>query len=244
LATQFEGRVGPNELTIPAVRAIDGSLIYFVGDGLSRMFEIDFVLSEVNGQADRGVGLRAVDHVAMALPAEGVDAWILFYRAILGLEPHGLLELAEPYGLMRSRAVVNDDRSVRITLNASEGRHSGMARSLATFGGAGVHHIAFECDDILDTVARLKAAGVSFLAAPDNYYDDLEARFPDRADVMSRLRADGILYDRSPAGEFFHIPTETFAGRFSFEIVQRVGGYDGHGEANAPAYLAAQARAT
>ena len=31
--------------------------------------------------------------------------------------------------------------------------------------------------------------------------------------------------------------------RFSFEIVQREGAYDGHGEANAPSYLAAQARA-
>jgi 4-hydroxyphenylpyruvate dioxygenase len=168
LARQFEGRVGPNELTIPAIRSIDGSLIYFVGQGLSRFFEIDFVPSEAGRLADGGLGLRSVDHLAMALPAEGVDGWILFYRAILGLEPRGLLELAEPYGLMRSRPVVNDDGSVRITLNASDGRHSGMARSLATFGGAGVHHMAFTCDDIFDAVARLRAAGVSFLSAPDN----------------------------------------------------------------------------
>jgi 4-hydroxyphenylpyruvate dioxygenase len=242
LARQFEGRVGPNELTIPAIRSIDESLIYFLGHGLSRFSEIDFVLSDANGRAESGVGLRSVDHLALALPAEEVDRWILFYRAVLGLEPQALLELAEPYGLMRNRAVVNDERSVRITLNASEGRHSGMARSLATFGGAGVHHIAFACEDIFDTVDRLKAAGVSFLSAPDNYYDDLEARFADRRDLVSRLRADCILYERSPAGEFFHIPTETFIGRLSFEIVQRVGGYDGHGEANAPVYLAAQAR--
>jgi 4-hydroxyphenylpyruvate dioxygenase len=242
LARQFESRVGPNELTIPAIRSIEESLIYFLGHGLSRFSEIDFVLSDTNGRTDSGVGLRSVDHLALALPGEEVDRWILFYRAVLGLEPQALLELAEPYGLMRSRAVVNDERSVRITLNASEGRHSGMARSLATFGGAGVHHIAFACEDIFDTVARLRAAGVSFLSAPDNYYDDLEARFADRRDLVSRLRADGILYDRSPTGEFLHIPTETFIGRLSFEIVQRVGGYDGHGEANAPVYLAAQAR--
>ena len=93
------------------------------------------------------------------------------------------------------------------------------------------------------TVARLEAAGVRLLPIPDNYYDDLEARFGDRGGLIARLREAGILYDRAADGEFFHIPTETFLGRFSFEIVQRSGGYDGHGEVNAPAYLAAQARA-
>jgi len=178
----------------------------------------------------------------MALPADAVDAWVLFYRAVLGLEPRAALEVAEPYGLMRSRAVVSDNRSVRITLNASAGRASAMARALTAFGGAGVHHVAFACDDIFATVAHLREAGVGFLAAPENYYDDLETRFVDRADLIARLRTDGILYDRTVAGELFHVPTETYVGRFSFEIVQRVGGYDDHGEANAPAYLASQER--
>jgi 4-hydroxyphenylpyruvate dioxygenase len=118
-----------------------------------------------------------------------------------------------------------------------------IARSLSTFAGAGVHHIAFACDDIFATVARLKADGVGFLPVPDNYYDDLEARFGERGGLFARLREAGILYDETADGAFFHTPTETFMDRFSFEIVQREGGYDGHGEVNAPAYLAAQARA-
>jgi 4-hydroxyphenylpyruvate dioxygenase len=118
-----------------------------------------------------------------------------------------------------------------------------MARSLSTFSGAGVHHIAFGCDDIFATVACLRQAGVTFLSIPDNYYDDLEVRFELGHDALERLRTAGVLYDRTLSGEFLHIPTESFAGRFSFELVQRVGDYDGHGEVNAPIYLAAQARA-
>jgi 4-hydroxyphenylpyruvate dioxygenase len=60
--------------------------------------------------------------------------------------------------------------------------------------------------------------------------------------MLEKLRAGGILYDRSESGEFFHIFTEMFAGRFFFEIVQRVGDYDAHGELNAPVRMAAQAR--
>jgi len=243
LANRVEGRVGPNERHIPAIRAIDGSLFYFISEDEDspEPFATDFVLDP--SSADDGAGLRWLDHLAMALPAEAVDAWVLFYRTILGLEPHGQLEMAEPYGLMRSRAVVDSARRLRITLNVSEGRNSAMARSLTTFAGAGVHHFAFTCDDIFATVARLRVLGARFLPIPDNYYDDLEARFDLDAPLLERLREHGILYDQTPSGAFFHAPTESFRNRFAFEIVQRVGEYDGHGENNAPVFLAAQARA-
>jgi 4-hydroxyphenylpyruvate dioxygenase len=241
LATQIEGRLGPNERTIPAVRSIDGSLLYFLAgeEDSSDPFATDFFLeSEVN----EGAGLQRVDHVAMALPSETMNAWILFYRSILGLEPQPIVEQAELYGLMRSRGLVDRGRRVRITLNASEGRNSMMARSLSAFAGPGVHHIALTCKDIFESVRRLRSRGVNFLSAPDNYYEDLAARLDLSEEFVERLRSYSVLYDRSNDGEFFHIPTETFKGRFSFEIVQRVGDYSAHGEANAPAYLAAQAR--
>ena len=43
-------------------------------------------------------------------------------------------------------------------------------------------------------------------------------------------------------GEYLHAYTESFADRFFFEIVQRVGGYDAYGALNAPARMAAQAQ--
>ncbi|MBV9581091.1 MAG: sugar phosphate isomerase/epimerase and 4-hydroxyphenylpyruvate domain-containing protein [Chloroflexi bacterium] len=243
LATQIEGRVGPNERNIPAMRGIDGSLLYFLAgqEDSAEPFATDFFMqSAETGQ--ESAGLERVDHLALALPPDAMDAWILFYRSILGLDPQPIVEMAEPYGLMRSRAVVDPTGTVRITLNASEGRNSMMARSLSAFAGPGVHHIALTCDDIFRVVRQLKSRGVGFLAAPANYYDDLAARVDLDDVLLEQLRKDGILYDRSTSGEFFHIPTEAFRGRFSFEIVQRVGDYVGHGEANAPAFLAAQAR--
>ena len=245
LASQFEGRVGPNERLIPAIQSIDGSLFYFLAgdERSSEPFQTDFLLEPTAAEPEsEAVGLRGVDHIAMALPPEAMDAWILFYRTVLGLEPQPIVEMAELYGLMRSRAVVDRARRVHITLNASEGRNSMMARSLLAFAGPGVHHIALTCDNIFETVRRLKERGIRFLAAATNYYDDLAARLDLPEDLLDHLRADGILYDRANSGEFFHIPTETFRGRFAFEIVQRGAGYEGHGEANAPAFLAAQAR--
>jgi 4-hydroxyphenylpyruvate dioxygenase len=96
-------------------------------------------------------------------------------------------------------------------------------------------------DDIFTFVATARGRGASFLPIPDNYYDDLGARFNLEEALLAQLRALGVLYDRAKDGEFFHIYTRTFQHRFFFEIVQRRD-YDLFGAANTPVRLAAQAR--
>ena len=48
------------------------------------------------------------------------------------------------------------------------------------------------------------------------------------------MRELGVLLDRDADGEFLHFYTEVLGGRVFFEVVQRVGGYEGYGEVNAP----------
>ena len=108
------------------------------------------------------------------------------------------------------------------------------------FGGAGYQQIALATDDIFAAVEQARARGVAFLPIPDNYYDDLATRYEIAADLLARMRALNILYDRIGDGEFLHIYTQSFRNRFFFEIVERRG-YDGFGAANTPARLAAQA---
>ncbi len=79
-----------------------------------------------------------------------------------------------------------------------------------------------------------------FLTIPDNYYEDLSARYDLAPELIERMRALGVLYDRSKTGEFFHIYTKTFDERFFFEILERRN-YDLFGAANTPVRLAAQA---
>lgn len=236
---RFEGQVGPNELNIPAIRALDGSLIYFLPQGLP-FAAVDFDLAETADQP--GAGLLSVDHIAQALPEGMLDSWVLFYRSVLGLEPEPTQVLADPYGLVRSRALASPNRSLRVPLNISVSRNTATARSVSTFAGAGVHHVALSTSDIFASAASLRQAGMPMLPIPDNYYDDLAARFDLAPELLDRLRAGGILYDRIDDGEFLHIYTRAFQDRFFFELVQRVGGYESYGAANAPVRMAAQAQ--
>jgi 4-hydroxyphenylpyruvate dioxygenase len=54
------------------------------------------------------------------------------------------------------------------------------------------------------------------------------------------MRELGVLYDRDDRGELLHCYTPVVGGRLFFELVQRIGGYDGYGAANAPVRMAAQ----
>ncbi|KVK83999.1 4-hydroxyphenylpyruvate dioxygenase [Burkholderia sp. MSMB1498] len=240
----FSGRVGPNERVLPSVRAPDGSLEYFVDEapGAPTLYESDFVLTDIDGPSEVGP-LAGIDHVCLALPADALDTWVLFFKTAFGFEAERNWLVPDPYGLVRSRAVRSPDGSVRIALNASVDRHTAVVQSLERYRGTGLNHVAFRTDDIVAAIAEFAADGVPFLRIPRNYYDDLAARYALPDETIDTLSRHHLLYDRDEAGgEFLHAYTELVDNRFSFELVERRGGYDGYGAANAAVRLAAQAQ--
>ena len=151
------------------------------------------------------------------------------------------MEIADPVGLVQSQALTNDSRNVRMVLNGSSATRTLSNRFISEFFGSGVQHIAFSCGDIFATVAEMRQRGASFLRIPENYYDDVEAKYGLDAAMMDTLRDNQILYDREGDGEFFQIYTHAFDERFFFEIVERRD-YQGFGAANAGIRLSAQTR--
>ena len=104
--------------------------------------------------------------------------------------------------------------------------------------GAGAQHIAFACRDVFAVADRVP--NELQLPIPDNYYEDLAAlRLEDSRSCRAPARRKHPLRPRR-RGEFLHFFTRTINGLF-FEVLERRGGYDRYGEANAPARLAAQA---
>jgi 4-hydroxyphenylpyruvate dioxygenase len=238
----YRGLVGPNELELAAVREPDGSLIYLVDQesGGQHLYDTDFNM--LPGVVAKG-GLQRIDHMAMALPADTLDSWVLFYKSLLDFAADDEVVLPDPYGLVKSRALRSRCSSIRLPLNISENRNTAISHALSSYRGSGVHHIAFDCADIFAEVSRAKEAGVPLLDIPLNYYDDLAARFDFDDEFLSELAYYNVLYDRdAQGGELFHVYTEPFEGRFFFEIIQRKNGYVGYGAANVAVRLAAMAK--
>jgi 4-hydroxyphenylpyruvate dioxygenase len=231
---------GPGERRIPAVRGPDGTLVYLVEsqEAQPSFWRDDFSLVPI--AADDALVL-GVDHLAIALAPGQMDTFVLFWRALFGLEPQSLLDVPDPYGLIQSRAMVNRSGTLRLTLNVSEARESATNRFVSTFSGAGVHHVAFAAAGVAALVERTRKAGMTLLSIPPNYYEDLLARSDLDDAEAAELERLGILYDRDAGGEFRHAYTGVFQDRFFFELVERQG-YSGFGAVNAQVRIAAQAR--
>jgi 4-hydroxyphenylpyruvate dioxygenase len=236
-AHTFYSPVGLGELEIPAIRGVGGSLLYFL-ETAGKNWDTDFEALRSDAATDR---LVSVDHISQSMPYDEMLSWLLFYTGILDLQRLPQMEIADPVGLVQSQALTNGDQGLRVILNGSSATRTLSSRFINEFFGSGVQHIAFSCTDIFATVADMRSRGADFLKIPDNYYDDIEAKYDLDAATMAALRDNQILYDREGDGEFFQIYTHTFDERFFFEVVQRRN-YQGFGAANAAVRLAAQTR--
>ena len=236
-ATTFRQPVGPGEMTIPAIRGVGGSLLYFL-EPQSPNWDVDFVPV---ASEDASGSLSHIDHISQSMRFEEMLSWEQFYTALFDVQRAPQLEIADPLGLVKSQVLQNHDGSLRLVLNASTATQTLSSRFLSEFFGAGVQHIAFTCDDIFRAVSAMRAAGASFLNISENYYADLDSRYELAPELLSAMKQNGILYDRDEDGEFFQVYTHAFEERFFFEIVERRG-YRGFGAPNAGIRLAAQTR--
>ena len=242
---RFHQAVAPDEWPIPSVRAIGGSLLYFV-DIASRAamwaHEFPHALETPAGAPL----LTRCDHVAQTMQYEEFLSGILFYVSLFDVAKTPQVDIADPMGLVQSQAVENPDRSLRITLNGSLAAQSLTSRFIQNYFGAGVQHLAFATGDAFAAADAAHAAGLPRLEIPRNYYDDLEARWGLDPALVEAMAARDILYDRAAdaegnESEYFQFYSRAFARRVFFEVVERRG-YEGYGAANAPIRLAAQAR--
>jgi 4-hydroxyphenylpyruvate dioxygenase len=70
-ATTYRQPVGPGEMTIPAIRGVGGSLLYFLEPGLSN-WDVDFVPVPSAGE---GGFLSRIDHISQSLRFEELLSW-------------------------------------------------------------------------------------------------------------------------------------------------------------------------
>ncbi|MFF0161980.1 bifunctional sugar phosphate isomerase/epimerase/4-hydroxyphenylpyruvate dioxygenase family protein [Streptomyces sp. NPDC005263] len=229
LAPVLPRRRAPADAPLDAVAAPDGTELFFCATGDPELPDWRADFEDVQHPAATG-GVSGVDHLALTQPWHHFDEAALFHRGVLGLRAQESVDVADPYGLLRSRAVTTPDGGVRIALSVG---------AAPTDDTAHAQHIALATDDVVAAARRFLDAGGRLLPIPANYYDDLAARYALPDGELETYRELGILYDRDAHGAFRHCYTHT-VGRVFFELVQRDEGYRGYGAQNAPVRLAAQ----
>ena len=243
-ANDFSQQRGPGELPIPAVRGVGGSVLHFLDrkSELSTVWETEFRPLPPDPHA-RPVGLIRIDHVAQVMSQDELLTWTLLYTAIFDIGKAPEVDVADPGGIVQSRALQSDDGALRFTLNGVDTHRTFAGRFVSDSYGSSVQHLAFATDDILATAERLAENGFESLPVPAAYFTEVAAEFGLPPEFVAKLRALNVLYDQDQqGGSYLQLYSRPYGDGFFFEVVERRGGYSGYGARNAAYRTAAHKR--
>ncbi|MFD1554042.1 4-hydroxyphenylpyruvate dioxygenase family protein [Paraburkholderia silviterrae] len=218
----------------PAILGIGASLVYFVDTDFRKGFSLPV---EARNTRAGDASILAVDHTSNIVHLENLDKWANFYRDTFGFAEKQYLEVKGHMSGMRARSMVSPCGRVSIPVAAAAHDQPGVLNQndefIRDYGGEGIQHIALLTSDIEDTIRKLSAAGIEFMAAPSrHYYDGIDERLPGHGLDLKRLAQCGLLVDgKGPRKTLLQRFTKRQIGPVFFEIIERRG-EDGFGEGN------------
>ncbi|HJQ56745.1 MAG TPA: 4-hydroxyphenylpyruvate dioxygenase [Vineibacter sp.] len=231
-----EGKVGPMELNIPAIKGIGDSLIYLVDRYGSKgtIYDVDFEYLPGVERAPKGVGLTYIDHLTHNVHRGRMAEWAEFYERLFNFREIKYFDIEGKLTGLKSKAMTSPCGKIRIPINESSDDKSQIQEYLSAYHGEGIQHVALGSDDIYTTVEALRAGDVVFQDTLETYYEGIDKRLPQHGEDVARLKRNRILIDGAPTpggGRLLQIFTTTVIGPIFFEIIQRKGD-DGFGEGN------------
>lgn len=233
-AEPIYSKIGPMELNIPAIKGIGGSPIFLVDCDI---YQNDFIFFDNVPSRPAGTGLNEIDHLTHNVYKGRMQYWADFYEKIFNFQEIRYFDIKGEYTGLTSKALTAPDGKIGIPLNEDSDKGNGqIAEFLNEFNGEGIQHIAFICDDLLETWDKLKALGTKFMTPPPStYYEMLDERLPNHGEPADELQKRGILLDGNTKDGnkrlLLQIFSENMIGPVFFEFIQRKDD-DGFGEGN------------
>jgi 4-hydroxyphenylpyruvate dioxygenase len=176
--------------------------------------------------------LQFIDHIVGNQPDLQMVEACDWYEKVLGFHRFWSVDdsqIHSEYSSLRSIVMTDYDEKIKMPVNepAAGKRKSQIQEFVDYHGGAGVQHIALNCDDIMSALPALRARGVEFLSVPDAYYDDVKRRLakcPVKVTQdIDELKKLSILIDFDDQGYLLQIFTKPQEDRptLFYEVIQR-----------------------
>ena len=181
------------------------------------------------------MGLKYVDHMVGNVGWNEMDTWVKYYEEVMGFVNFLSFDdkqITTEYSALMSKVMSNGNGRIKFPINEpAEGKKKSQIEEYIDFyNGPGVQHIAVATNNIIETVAKMRAKGVEFLSTPpDAYYNSVPERLSDHnhelAEDIEKLKSLGIMIDADEEGYLLQIFTKPVEDRptLFFEIIQRMG---------------------
>jgi 4-hydroxyphenylpyruvate dioxygenase len=198
----------------------------------------DFLPQYIEWKSDYNpapTGLKYIDHMVGNVGWGQMNQWVEWYEKVMGFVNFLTFDdkqITTEYSALMSKVMSNGNGRIKFPINepAKGIKKSQIEEYLDFYEDSGVQHIAVATDDIIKTVADLRARGIEFLPPPPQaYYDDIPRRLGVHMDMMKEdikeLQRLSILVDADEEGYLLQIFTKPIEDRptLFFEIIQRMG---------------------
>lgn len=164
-----------------------------------------------------------IDHIALCHPRNTIGNWVKFYQECFGFNVNTNEDIYAEESGMHIIIMQSPNGRVNLPLVEPSSEHSRLNSYLAYNHGAGVHHIAFETDDIIQAVQHYESHHGELRKALPKYFEEVKAIYPDQVDNINKLAPHGIMLEQDDKGILFQIFTKPVVTRptLFLEFIQR-----------------------
>ena len=225
------------DLPYPAIYGIGDSLIYFIDtyagskNKAGSIYEQDFEDLEEPVIVENKGFLR-IDHLTNNVYKGTMQTWADFYKNVFGFSEVRYFDIKGQETALLSYALRSPDGSFCIPINEGKGdERNQIDEYLREYNGPGVQHIAFETDNILDSLDKIDRSVIDTLDIHEDYYKHVFDRVPNVREDHQRIQDHQVLVDGDENSYLLQIFTKNLFGPIFIEIIQRANN-KGFGEGN------------
>ncbi|MGF1478787.1 MAG: 4-hydroxyphenylpyruvate dioxygenase [Cyanophyceae cyanobacterium] len=117
--------------------------------------------------------VTAIDHVVLNVAAGELEKTANWYQTVLGFQPQQSFTIQTEQSALYSQVMVHPISRIQLPINEPRSANSQIQEFLDLNRGPGIQHIALTTTNITQATQSYRAAGLSFLKVPANYYRNI-----------------------------------------------------------------------
>lgn len=175
-------------------------------------------------------GILAIDHITANVDRGKLDYWMDYYHNIFEFEEYLSFDENDVFtdtSAINTKVSANKNQKIKFPIiqPINQTKKSQIQEFLDYNHGAGIQHLAFLTENIIETVKMLSENGVEFLAISENYYNTLEQRLGQIPVSRENLQSFNTMIDKESEGWIYQAFTKPIVDRptLFIELIERKG---------------------